>query len=101
LKVASEHSDRIELSVLENGIISPHNDVKYASTWLLQERSDHRALEILLEGLNDTDPQFREEINETLNFLINHEFETYDEAITWWNKNKENYDEELFEKDDI
>ena len=41
------------------------------------------------------------EINETLNFLINHEFETYDEAITWWNKNKNNYDEELFEKDDI
>jgi hypothetical protein len=101
LKIASGHSDRIELSVLENGIISLHDDVKLASTWLLQERSDHKGIEILFVGLKDTDPQFREEVNETLNFLINHEFETYDEAITWWNENKDNYDDELFEKEDI
>lgn len=101
LKTASEHSDRIQLGVLENGIVSSHDDVKYASTWLLQERSDHKGLEILLEGLKDTDPQFREEVNETLNFLINHEFETYDEAVKWWNENEDNYDDELFEKEDL
>jgi HEAT repeat protein len=101
LKVASEQSDRIELGVLEKGIVSLYDDVKYGSAWLLQDRSDHSGLEILFEGLKDTNPEFREEVNETLNFLINREFETYDEAITWWNENKSNYDDELFEKEDI
>ncbi len=101
LKVASEHSDRIELGVLEKGIVSSYVDVKYASAWLLQDRSDHSGIEILFGGLKDTNPEFREEVNETLNFLINQEFETYDEAITWWGENKNNYDNELFEKDDI
>jgi HEAT repeat protein len=101
LNVASEQSDQIALSVLEKGIVSPYNDVKYNTAYMLQDRSDHRGLEVLFVGLKDSNPQFREEINEILNFLVNKEFESYDEATTWWNENKSNYDEELFEKENI
>ena len=86
---------------MEKGIVSPYNDVKYNTAYMLQDRSDHRGLEVLFVGLKDSNPQFREEINEILNFLVNKEFESYDEATTWWNENKSNYDEELFEKENI
>ena len=97
LEVIDEHSDHlIKLTVMEKGITSPYDDVKYEVASLLEDRSDHSAVEILIEGLKDTDADFREEINETLDFLIEEEFETYEEARAWWIDNKDNYDDELF-----
>ncbi len=101
LKIAREKNDAVQLEVLAKGISSAHDDVKFTSAWLLQERSDHKGMDIIIEGLKDSDPAFREEINETLNFLINREFSSYDEAKTWWEQNKNKYDEDLFEKDDM
>src|SRR4030042_4926857 len=99
LKSPEKKNDVIQLEVLAKGIISTHDDVKSTSVWLLQERSDHKAMDIIIEGLKDPNPTFREEINETLNFLINREFGSYDEAKIWWEQNKNKYDEDLFEKD--
>lgn len=99
IEVAEEHRDLIQLGVLEEGIASQYDDVKYRTAAMLMDRSDHSGIEILFNGLKDTNPDFREEINDNVNFLINMEFESYDEAITWWSENKNNYDEELFEKE--
>jgi len=67
---------------------------------MLEDRSDHSAVDILIEGLKDNDPDFREEVNASLDFLIDKEFKTYQEAQAWWNANKDNYDEDLFPKED-
>jgi predicted RNase H-like nuclease (RuvC/YqgF family) len=101
IEVVQEYdSDPIKLSIMEKAIISPYDDVKYEAVSMLEDRSDHTAVELLIEGLKDRDPKFREEINETLSFLIDQEFETYEEALTWWTKNKDKYDDELIRIDD-
>ena len=41
--------------------------------------------------------RFREEVNSVLYFLIDQEFETYEDAIAWWDQNQHKYDEDLFE----
>lgn len=101
LKAVEWHEDdRIKLSVMGEGIASEYDDVKYEVASMLEDRSDHSAVDILIEGLKDNDPDFREEVNASLDFLIDKEFGTYQEAQAWWNANKDNYDEELFPKED-
>ena len=101
IEVVQEHdSDPIKLSIMEKAIISPYDDVKYEVVSMLEDRSDHIAVELLIEGLKEQDPKFREEINESLNFLIDQEFKTYEEAQAWWTKNKDKYDAELIRIDD-
>jgi hypothetical protein len=95
LEVTAGHdSESIQLGVLERGITSPYHDVKSEIISMLQDRSDHIAVDILIEGLKDKDPKFREEINESLDFLIEKEFKTYEEAQAWWRANKDKYDKD-------
>lgn len=101
LEVVQEHeSDPIKLSIIEKGITSSYDDVKYEVVSMLQDRSDHIAVELLIEGLKDKDPKIREEINETLDFLIGQKFKTYQEAQTWWTQNKSKYDMDLVRIDE-
>jgi hypothetical protein len=97
LEAADEQEDPINLSVMEKGIRSPYKDVKDTVVSMLESRGGHPAVEILIEGLKDTDVSFFEEINDTLDLLIDKQFKTYEEARSWWNKNKDRYDAELFE----
>lgn len=99
LLITKEKEDDIQLPVLEKGIVSVNKDIKFGSASLLEDRGDPPAMDIIIEGLKDPDPEFREEINEVLNFLVSKEFSSYEEARSWWNQNKNRYDEELFEKD--
>ncbi len=100
LLITKDKNESIQLPVLAKGISSAHKDIKYGSASLLEDKGDHSAMEIIIEGLRDPDPEFREEINEVLNFLISKEFKSYQEARSWWNQNKNSYDDELFEKDE-
>ncbi len=97
LEITEEHEDPIKLGVMQQGIASKYDDVKYPVASMLEDRGDHPAVDILIEGLKDTNSSFREEINETLNFLVDKEFENYEEAKKWWAENKNKYDDELFE----
>jgi hypothetical protein len=91
-------NDSIQLDVMKEGIASEYDDVKYEVASALEDRSDHSAVDILIEALKDNDPDFRQEVNSSLDFMIDRKFETYGEALIWWNDNKDNYDEELFLK---
>ncbi|MBP7051328.1 MAG: HEAT repeat domain-containing protein [Phycisphaerae bacterium] len=96
-----EHaSDPIKLSVMEAAIASPYDDVKRGVLSMLESRSDHIAVELLMEGLKDPDPGFRTETGECLSFLIDQEFKTYEEARAWWTSNKDRYDAELVRIDE-
>jgi HEAT repeat protein len=101
LEAIQEHEDPIiQLSVLEKGIHGLYEDVKSQTVMILDERSDHRAMEILIQGLDDPSPAFREHLNETLYFLIEKEFNSYKEARKWWAENKHNYDTDLAQIED-
>ena len=100
LEVAEEQNDDIMLSVMTEAINSPYDDVKYSIASTLEDRSDHAAVDVLIEGLKSEDPNFREEINEILDFLIEEEFDNHEEALYWWDRNRDKFDEELFRIDD-
>ncbi len=100
LEVAVERQDDVRYDVMEEGISSAHDDIKHLVVAELEFSANHKAVDILIEGLKDEDADFREVVNETLDFLIDKEFESHKQALAWWNQNKHNYDSELFRIDD-
>jgi HEAT repeat protein len=98
--VQQNESDPIKLSILEKAMASPYSDVKHEAVSMLGDRSDHTAVDLLIEGMKDQDPKIREEVSDTLSFLIDQEFRTYQEAQAWWTQNKSKYDADLIRTDD-
>ena len=83
------------LSVMEAGISSQYDDVKYKIVSLLEDRDDKSALDIIILGLKDDDPKFHAEVNEVLDFMIDKKFDTYEAAFIYWTNNKDSYDDDL------
>jgi hypothetical protein len=88
-------SDDIQMAVYEAGIVSSHPDVKTETLSQLEFKGDHKSVDIVIKGLKDSDPEFVQSVNSTLSFLVDKEFQTYEEATRWWAKNKDKYDENL------
>ena len=99
LEIADDHEGDIQLSVLRHAVSSPHYDVRSEAISLLEFRGDHSVVDIIIEGLLDSNAEFREEVNSALDLLIDREFKNHETARTWWDQNKDKYDEDLFEID--
>lgn len=99
-EVAGEKGKRTRLDVLRAGIGSSYEDVKEYVVSTLIDLSNHDAVDILILGLKERDPEFREEVKFALEFLISKEFSSHEEAKNWWAANRDNYDDELLEKDE-
>ncbi len=84
--------------VLEKAVKSPFKDVRENVVFALTTNSNRKGVDILIEGMMTDDSDFKEEIQDTLEFLLNRKFATSDEARTWWDENKERYDNDLFEQ---
>jgi HEAT repeats len=96
VKFLTEQKDpAIRLPVLEAGMASQFDDVKAGAATELMNTGSPAAVDILLTGLKDPDPEFQYNIKSMLNFKFGQEFETYDQAKQWWNENRQNYDENL------
>jgi hypothetical protein len=89
-------SQKTQLKIYEDSIAATHNDVKYATLVELEGMSDHDAFEVLITGLADPDADFRAEVSQTIMFLVDMEFESYEQAAEWWETNKEKMDDNLF-----
>lgn len=98
LEIAGDQEGEIQLDVLSAAMNSLYDDVRYEALSLLEFRGDSDVVPILLEGLKDPDLEYVEETNSVLSFLIDQEFRSYEEATSWWEQNKDRYDEDLFEK---
>ena len=95
LEVAGDKDEKVKFKVLEKGISCSFGDTKNDSVAMLESAGGHRAVDILIEALQDKDAKFREEVNSSINMLIDKEFTSYEEAKTWWEQNKGKYDEDL------
>jgi HEAT repeat protein len=84
--------------VYAQSINSPYADVKNSTIDMLTDIPSHKTIEILFRGLNDDNNDFRDMVNSKIHFFVSEEFDNYNDAIAWWEKNKDNFDEELFEK---
>jgi len=86
--------------VLSKGINSSFKDVRESVINNITMNASHDGVNILIEGLKSDDKDFKSEVKETLEFLIDQKFESYEEAKKWWEGNRDRYDEDLFEKDE-
>ena len=89
----------VRLSVLKAGIASQYEDVKEDTVSSLIDASSPAAMDILITGLKDPNPDFRDSVKSAIDFLVSQEFDTYDQAQKWWDANRSKYDDDLSEKD--
>jgi hypothetical protein len=101
IQVADQKEPAIRLSVLKAGITSQYEDVREGAVSSLIDASSPAAVDILIEGLKNPNPDFREPFKDALDFLLPTEEEllTYDQYKKWWNANRNKFDNELTEKD--
>jgi len=96
--VVGEKPISVQQYVYTQSILSQHDDVKEKTVDLIMDIPSPQTVEILFQGLNDSDNDFRELLNSKMDFLFSKEFKNSDDALAWWGKNKHKYDDELFEK---
>jgi hypothetical protein len=95
LDIARDKGEQVQFKVLEKGISCPYGDTKEESVNMLESAGGHRAVDILIEALQDKDAKFCEKVTSAISVLIDKEFASYEEAKSWWEKNKDKYDEDL------
>lgn len=95
LDITKYKDEQIQFRVLEAAISCPFSDIKEESVFMLEYLGGHSAVDILIKALRDRDAEFREKVTSAISGLIDKEFKSYEEAKTWWEKNKDNYDEDL------
>lgn len=84
--------------VFAETISSPIRDVRAQTVDMISYNPSPRAFEILVNGLRDADPEIVDETRWTLDYFVSEEFETSEQALAWWEKNKHRFDDEMFEK---
>lgn len=88
---------KMQEDIYKQSISSPYADVKELTIELVMDIPSHTSVNILFRALNDSDKDIKELTNSKLDFIFSREFKNSNEALIWWEKNKKNYDEELFE----
>jgi major membrane immunogen (membrane-anchored lipoprotein) len=94
-QIADQKDAVIRLDVLKTGIVSSYDDVKNAAIPSLIEISSPAAVDILITGLKDPSPEFREQVKLALSSLVSQDFDTYEQAKSWWDSNRKKFDDEL------
>jgi HEAT repeat protein len=95
LDITRYKDKQIQFRVLETAISCLFGDIKEKSVFMLENIRGHRSVDILIEALRDEDAEFREKVGSAISMLLDEEFESYKEAKTWWEKNRDRYDEDL------
>ncbi len=82
----------------DKAIMNEHKDVHFETVTGLQKESSHATMDVLIKGLQHPDEQFRQDVQGSIDFLIQKRFDSYEEAKAWWDANKNNYNSQLFDK---
>jgi hypothetical protein len=95
LDITRYKDEQIRFKVLETAISCPFSDIKEKSVFMLANNGGRHAVDILIEALRDEDAELREKVGSAIGMLIDEEFESYQEAKSWWEKNRNRYSEDL------
>jgi HEAT repeat protein len=98
LDMLAEQPADLRANLQQQALLSTNEDVIMGLVSQLEDQSDHKALELLIEGLRHPNEELRQNYTDAIDFLVSQNFTSYEEAKAWWAKNKQNYDDELFEK---
>jgi HEAT repeats len=95
LNVLEEQTENRRLKVLDRALEATHPDVQSAAITALQVESTPKSVEVLFNALGAADPEVREEARFSIDFMLDKEFATADEARAWWKENKNKFDQDL------
>ena len=84
MEAAIELLPETRLEVYKNTIAVPDPEVRKSTIVELGRMSSKPAFEVLMTGLQNPDPGFRQEVNFEIKLLVDQEFESYDQAKNWW-----------------
>jgi len=87
-------------TIAESAISSQYPDVKDEILSNLALNPSINGVEIMITGLRDKNQDFREDVQFELEVITDHEFNSYEEAKDWWDKNKFKFEEEFGDNDD-
>ncbi|SPD73614.1 hypothetical protein PITCH_A1910020 [uncultured Desulfobacterium sp.] len=83
------HSANI-LPGLERALGDRDEDIRGQALSILEDIPDARSIDILIEkGLHNDYPSTREDVLDSLNFITDQDFETSEEAVRWWQTNRD------------
>ena len=99
MEIVEQQAEDIQLISLEKGLASAYADTKSQALSQLELRGDKAVVDVVLSGLQSSNSEFRQEVNSVLQFLLDREFESYQEAVQWWQANKNRYDDDLIESE--
>lgn len=97
MEVAEQQTGDTQLASLAKGLTSAYQETQSQALSLLELRGDKAVIDVVLLGLETSNPEFKQEVNSALQFLVDREFETYQQGIQWWQANKNRYDDDLIE----
>ena len=83
---------------LDQAMQSGHKELQLPAVGELQFESNHQAIEALIPHLDAPDADVRSEVEFTLRFLLDQDFESAGEAHAWWQANKASFDAELIQR---
>ncbi len=99
IELADQKEPAVRLLVLKAGIAGKYDDVKESAVSSLIDVSSPAAMDILITGLKDPSPDFRDSVKSAIDFLVSQKFDTYDQAKKWWDANRTKFNDDLSEKD--
>jgi len=80
------------LDALAKAITDPDPDIREKAILTIEDISDPRTIDILIEkGLLHDDDSIRQDALDSLNFITDQEFQTYEEAREWWERNRASF----------
>jgi len=92
MRVMSWNSTPSVVDSLGKALVDPSPDIREDAIIILEGIADRKVVDVLIDKgmLNDNDT-IRENALESLNFLTDQDFENYEQARSWWDKNREAY----------
>jgi hypothetical protein len=93
---AMDVMERIEspniLPSLERALFDSDEDIREQALSVLEDIPDHSAVDILIEkGLQHDDESIRQDTLDSLDFITDQEFESYEQAHEWWELNRDEF----------
>ncbi|MCX7848187.1 MAG: HEAT repeat domain-containing protein [bacterium] len=80
------------IDALAKAITDPDPDIREKAIIIIEDIEDPRVIDILIEkGLLHDDDNIRQDALDSLNFITDQEFQSYEEARAWWDRNRASF----------
>ncbi|MFA5206634.1 MAG: HEAT repeat domain-containing protein [Lentisphaeria bacterium] len=90
-----EEAPAVYAPLLHEALASTYPEVREKTLDLLFENGSPAGVEALFAALDTSDAEFREQVNDTLDKLISQRFNSAEEARTFWQYHRNEFDAEL------